>query len=109
MLHTDAEVALREGCASGPDEGHLFLRRACPTLDDSDATRRAGGRPINNGVGWIEILQGRAMTTRNSNQSAVAPARGKNELAPARGVVLGIAFGVSIWALIGGMIGILFF
>lgn len=114
MLSMDADLALRERFdAESDDDGRPARFRhhhpaASLRRDMSDATERASHFVLNNGVGWIQVLRPGEPNPANPDGSSPA-ALCRDELAPARGIVFGIVFGASLWAMIAGLVSTLLF
>ena len=104
MLSMNADAALRKHFIPRADDDHLFLRRESAR---DGGGRPRGGRSLNNGVGWIQVLRPRRQSDIgfSAPTSLLGPHDG---LSSARGISLGIALGISAWGLVGGLIGILF-
>jgi hypothetical protein len=133
MSFIDADVALRGSFAPGSNESSRFRRyegkgggqNEVSTSEQRDASpsRRDTPLPLNLGIGWVEVLRPRLRAHVAQTESAAIPAPGQHQsnfdtqsphdlsphdLAPMRGIMLGMAMGGALWALLGGLVGILF-
>jgi len=111
MLIIDSDAALRERLAdSQPNDSRHFSTRE-PASSHSDRQRSQHPLPgrLNTGVGWIEVVRpGRSVAPEPAHAEPIALPQPHGQLDSARGIALGAALGLVAWALIGGLIGILF-
>jgi hypothetical protein len=92
MMHPDTDRALR------PDDGRLYLHHDSTRDRDHHGPRE---RRLDNGIGSIQIVRPLRATASDSAEASSYD----DDLSAARGMALGVALGLGIWCLIGGLIG----
>lgn len=111
MFIIDSDAAIRERFSDSEptDSRHSSTAR-------SPNERQSSGhelpRRLNTGVGWIEVVRpGRSDSPDEPGPTQAEPITfptPDGELAAARGIAIGAALGLIVWALIGGLIGMFF-
>ena len=96
MISMDADRALRS------NDGRLYLLR------DSARGPRPNERPINDGVGPIQVIAPQSEATSGPTNEC-DPLMHDDGLSAVRGMLLGVVLGTGFWALIGGLVAMLIF
>ncbi len=102
MISVDSDASIRRPVRARRDNEHLYLLRESNSNGDDPGPHRSR---TENGVGWVEVVRSR-QPVMHGKRSAVDTQHYPEDLVAARGMTLGIVFGLGIWMLIGATIRI---
>jgi hypothetical protein len=102
MIPTDTDRAHRQRFDPNPDDDHLHLLRDSTRDHDGD---RPTERRLDHAVGPIHIVRPLREASSDPNGVPIAD----DGLSAARGLIVGVALGAVCWAMIAGLISLLFF
>jgi hypothetical protein len=101
MIPTDTDRAHRQRFDPGPNDGHLHLLRDSTRDRDGYSPRE---RRLDHLVGSIQIVRPLCEASSDTNGVPIAD----DGLSAARGLIVGVALGAVFWAMIAGLISLLF-